>query len=455
MKFLSTRGQSDETTFTEAVATGLAPDGGLYLPKTLPDISTKLKGWAGLSYPDLCFEFLKLFATDMLEDKLHDIVKASYKTFSRKEIAPLVKLDDHLQVLELFHGPTLAFKDFALQLLGNLYEEQIQRTGDPINVLGATSGDTGSAAIHGLLGKKGVRIFILYPQGRVSMLQERQMTTTAARNVYPIAIEGTFDDAQAMVKDAFGDADLKAKYNLSAINSINLARILAQCVYYVWSWLQLSEADRERGVQYVVPTGNFGNVLAGWLVSKMGLPVEGFRVATNQNDILCKLFNTGLYEVNDVAPSCAPSMDIQVASNFERFLYYSVGQDPAKVREVMQEFKSKGKYQFENFDRDVFSASRMDDAEITQVIEHIFAKYKYVSDPHTACAFKDLDESKTNIVLSTAHPAKFPEVIEQALGRTPTAPSLEAIKNEPIVNYLLPAEGAAVAEFLKEHAKGN
>ncbi|WP_269541736.1 threonine synthase [Cerasicoccus fimbriatus] len=455
MKYISTRGQCDETTFTEAVATGLAPDGGLYLPKTLPDISGKLASWRGLSYPDLCFEFLKLFATDMLEDKLRAIVKDSYKKFSRKEVAPLSKLDDHLQVLELFHGPTLAFKDFALQLLGNLYEEQISRTGDAINVLGATSGDTGSAAIHGLLGKKGVRIFILYPQGRVSMLQERQMTTTAARNVYPIAIEGTFDDAQAMVKDAFGDAPLKAKYNLSAINSINLARILAQCVYYVWAYNQIDDAARERGVNFIVPTGNFGNVMAGWMASKMGLPVDGFRVATNQNDILCRLFNTGLYEISDVEPSVAPSMDIQVASNFERFLYYNVGQDHAKVREVMAEFKSKGKYQFDDFDRDTFSASRMDDGEINTTIEHVFAKYKYVADPHTACAFKDLDESKTNIVLGTAHPAKFPEVIEKALGRTPTAPSLEAIKHEPIVNYLLPAEGEALAEFLKEHAKGS
>ncbi|GHC13002.1 threonine synthase [Cerasicoccus arenae] len=455
MKYISTRGQSDEKTFTEAVATGLAPDGGLYLPKTLPNIAPRLKQWADLSYPDLCFEFMKLFATDMLEDKLRTIVDASYSNFSRKEIAPLVKLDGHLSVLELFHGPTLAFKDFALQLLGNLYEEQIERTGDPINVLGATSGDTGSAAIHGLLGKKGVRIFILYPQGRVSMLQERQMTTTAERNVYPIAIEGSFDDAQAMVKDAFGDANLKARYSLSAINSINLARILAQCVYYIWAWLQLDEDARKRGVQFVVPTGNFGNVLAGWLTREMGLPIEGFRVATNQNDILCRLFNTGHYEVTAVEPSVAPSMDIQVASNFERFLYYSVGQDPERVRTVMEQFKAKGKYTFEDFDRSAFSATRMDDKEIHETIESIYGRYKYVADPHTACAFKDLDESKTNIVLATAHPAKFPEVIEEALGRTPTAPSLEAIKNEPIVNYMLPAEGEALAEFLKEHAKGS
>ncbi|MGE9295524.1 MAG: threonine synthase [Puniceicoccales bacterium] len=454
MKYLSTRGQSDEVTFTEAVATGLAPDGGLYLPVTLPDISGRLKTWGDLSYPQLCFEFMKLFATDLLEDKLEKIIDQSYKTFSRKEIAPLVKLDDHLQVLELFHGPTLAFKDFALQLLGNLYEEQIERTSTPINILGATSGDTGSAAIHGLLGKKGVRIFILYPQGRVSMLQERQMTTTAARNVYPIALDGSFDDAQQMVKDAFGDAELKSRYHLSAINSINLARILAQCVYYVWAWLRLDDAARERGVEFVVPTGNFGNVLAGWMAHKMGLPVKGFRVATNQNDILCRLFNTGEYQVDKVQPSVAPSMDIQVASNFERFLYYNVGRDSAKVREVMQAFKSTGKYNFENFDRDIFSASRMDDGEISKVIEQTFEQYSYVLDPHTACAFKDLNKDRTNVVMATAHPAKFPEVIEQALGRTPTAPSLEAIKREPIVNYMLPADADALAEFLREHAKG-
>lgn len=454
MKYLSTRGQCDEATFTEAVATGLAPDGGLYLPKELPDISARLTGWEDLSYPDLCFEFFKLFATDLLEDKLQAIVKESYQSFTRKEIAPLVRLDEHLSVLELFHGPTLAFKDFALQLLGNLYEEQIERTGNPINVLGATSGDTGSAAIHGLLGKKGVRIFILYPQGRVSMLQERQMTTTAAKNVYPIAMDGSFDDAQTMVKAAFGNAELKARYNLSAINSINLARILAQCVYYIWAWLRLDEAARERGVQFVVPTGNFGNVLAGWLAKQMGLPVEGFRVATNQNDILCRLFNTGQYEVQNVQPSVAPSMDIQIASNFERFLYYAVDRDHEQVRKVMEEFKTTGKYHFDNFNRDIFSATSMDDEEISEVIERVFADYKYVADPHTACAFKNLSKDKTNVALATAHPAKFPEVIEQALGRTPTAPSLEAIKNEPIVNYLLPAEDDALAEFLREHAKG-
>lgn len=455
MKYISTRGQCDETTFTEAVATGLAPDGGLYLPKELPDISAHLIQWENLSYPDLCFEFLKLFATDLLEDKLQAIIKHSYQTFTRKEIAPLVRLDEHLCVLELFHGPTLAFKDFALQLLGNLYEEQIERTGDPINVLGATSGDTGSAAIHGLLGKKGVRIFILYPQGRVSKLQERQMTTTAAKNVYPIALDGSFDDAQTMVKAAFSNRELKARYNLSAINSINLARILAQCVYYIWAWLRLDEAARERGVQFVVPTGNFGNVLAGWLAKQMGLPVAGFRVATNQNDILCRLFNSGHYEVQTVQPSVAPSMDIQIASNFERFLYYAVDRDQARVRAVMEEFKATGKYRFDAFNRDIFSATSMDDAEISDVIERMFAEYKYVADPHTACGFKELDKEQTNIVLATAHPAKFPEVIEQALGRTPTAPSLEAIKCEPIVNYLLPAEDEALAEFLKEHAKGS
>lgn len=455
MKYLSTRGQCDEVTFTEAVATGLAPDGGLYLPVSLPNISGMLPRWKGLAYPELCFEFLKLFATDLLEDKLRQIVQESYAGFSRKEIAPLVRLEDGLHVLELFHGPTLAFKDFALQLLGNLYEEQINRTGTPINVLGATSGDTGSAAIHGLLGKKGVRIFILYPQGRVSPLQERQMTTTAAKNVHPIAIDGTFDDAQRMVKDAFGNAELKAKYHLSAINSINLARILAQCVYYVWAWLQLDEGERERGVEFVVPTGNFGNVLAGWLAKEMGLPVRGFRVATNQNDILCRLFNTGIYEVGAVEPSVAPSMDIQVASNFERFLYYLEKRDPARVRTAMNEFKAKGKVVFKDFNRDVFTASRMDDAGIRETIKAVHDRYGYTLDPHTACAFQDLNPNSCKIVLATAHPAKFPNVIQDALGREPTAPALEAIKREPIVNYLLPADDDALAEFLREHAKAD
>lgn len=452
MKFISTRGQSEPVSFTEAVATGLAPDGGLYLPAELPNLADKLSGWAGLSYPELCVEFLKLFATDMEPATLERIVKNSYKTFTDPQIAPLVELDDHTYVLELFHGPTLAFKDFALQLLGNLYEEQIARTGEPINVLGATSGDTGSAAIYGLLGKKGVRIFILYPEGRVSPLQERQMTTTGATNVYPICINGSFDDAQALVKDAFGNAELKARHRLSAINSINLARILAQCVYYVWAYLRLPEQARERPLRFVVPTGNFGNVLAGWLAKQMGLPIDTFGVATNQNDILYRLFTSGEYKLGPVLPSLAPSMDIQIASNFERYLYYFLGCDAAKVREVMAQFKNEGLCAFEGFVSDDIVASRATDSDIKRLIARVHKDYGYVADPHTACGFAQDAPEETRVILSTAHPAKFPETIADLLGEEPKADALEAIKEIPIVNYPLPATAEALEAFLNQHA---
>jgi threonine synthase len=452
MRFISTRGQTQPLGFSDAVATGLAPDGGLFLPETLPTIAAaELKRWETLNYPELCFEFLKIFATDIPVETLKEITAKSYTTFSHPQIAPLERLDENLFVLELFHGPTLAFKDFALQLLGNLYEHQCRTRRETINVLGATSGDTGAAAIHGLLGKPGTAIFILYPDGRVSPLQERQMACTGAANVFALAVDGTFDDAQSALKDVFGDQSFRTSHRLSAVNSINLARVLAQCVYYLYAWLRLPASKREN-IEFVVPTGNFGNVLAGWMLQKMGVPIRGFRVATNQNDILYRLFTTGEYRVGDVHPSLAPSMDIQVASNFERFMYYSVGRDPERVRSIMQTFKSTGAYKFENFNRDTFTASRTTDEEIAGIIKHVYQKYGYTADPHTACAFKELSKDRTNVVLSTASPAKFPETIVRAIGREPTHPTLEALKSKPIVKHRIKAEPSAIKAFIEKNA---
>ncbi|MEI6861499.1 MAG: threonine synthase [Verrucomicrobiota bacterium] len=452
MRYISTRGQTPPHSFSDAVAVGLAPDGGLFLPETLPQISAaELARFAGLNYADLCFEFLRRFATDIPEAELRPLIAASYTEFSHPDIAPLVRLDDNLFVLELFHGPTLAFKDFALQLLGNLYGRQCRVRGETINVLGATSGDTGAAAIHGLLGKPGTAIFILYPDGRVSPLQERQMACTGAANVHALAVDGSFDDAQAALKELFGDQDFRTSHRLSAVNSINLARILAQCVYYLWAWLRLPEKIRAE-TEFVVPTGNFGNVLAGWLLRQMGVPMRGFRVATNQNDILWRLFTTGEYRVSNVAPSLAPSMDIQVASNFERFLYYGVGRDPAKVRAIMEEFKASGGHRFAHFNRDIFTASRCTDAEIPGIIQKIHRAHGYVCDPHTACGFKDLASGRPSVVLATASPAKFPDTIKFAIGIEPTHPSLEALKAKPLVKHKLPATPAAIRTFIEAHA---
>ena len=450
MKFISTRGQAEPLPFSEAVATGLAPDGGLFLPKSLPDLSGRLAGWARLGYAELCDEFLQLFATDLPAPVLRDVVARSYRAFAPAAVAPLERLGEDLFVLELFHGPTLAFKDFALQLLGNLYEHQCRVRGETLNVLGATSGDTGAAAIHGLLGKPGVALFILYPDGRIAPLQERQMACTGAANVFALAVDGTFDDAQDALKEVFGDQAFRVRHRLSAVNSINLARVLAQSVYYLSAWLRLPP-EKQGNVEFVVPTGNFGNVLSGWMLQKMGVPIRGFKIATNQNDILYRLFTTGEYRVAPVAPSLAPSMDIQVASNFERFLYYHAGRDPAQVRAIMQAFRTAGVYRFEPFHADTFTASHCTDAEITGIIRQVYHKYGYTCDPHTACGFKDINRERTSVVLATASPAKFPDVIGAATGRVPTHPSLEALKSRPIVKYRLAARAAAIREFIAEH----
>ena len=452
MHYVSTRGKSARYTFTGAVSEGLAPDGGLFVPETLPDISGKLVEWEKLSYPELCLEFLKLFADDIPGKDLADIVKASYEKFDDASIAPLRRLDKDLYMLELYHGPTLAFKDFALQLLGNLYEYILRRSGKKINVLGATSGDTGSAAINGLFGKENVNTFILYPYGRVSPLQERQMACTGAENVFPIAIDGSFDDAQAIVKKLFADVDFKGKYALSAVNSINMARILAQCVYYVWAVLRLDHGAR-KNVRFIVPTGNFGNVLAGWMAWKMGMPAAGFTVATNSNDILYRLFTSGTYEVlGEAVATYAPSMDIQVSSNFERFIYYMEGCDASKVRNIMETFARDKRWVFEHFEPGCFNSTRMDDDEIARTIKRVYEKYGLVVDPHTACAFKDLPEKETKIVLSTAHPAKFPELIGKVLGFTAKSEALERLMGREIRREHVAADASVVRAYIEKHA---
>ncbi len=451
MKFISTRGQTEPVSFREAVAIGLAPDGGLFLPESVPDISPRLAAWKNLSYAELCLEFLRNFATDIPEDVLERLIRRSYATFTHPDIAPLRKIDDRLHILELFHGPTLAFKDFALQFLGNLYGWQCEQSGKSINVLGATSGDTGAAAIHGLLGKPRTGIFILYPEGRVSPLQERQMTCTGAANVHAIAIDGSFDDAQHVLKDIFANKAFAAQHRLSAVNSINIARVLAQSVYYLYAWLRLPDSDR-LNVEFVVPTGNFGNVFAGWLLQQMGVPIMGFKVATNRNDILHRLFTTTEYRSGAVHPSLAPSMDIQVASNFERFLYYALDENPTRVCTVMAQIKATGSYRFDLLNKSIFSSSSASDVEITEIIHRIHERYRYIVDPHTACAFKDLNPQRVSIVLATAHPAKFPDAIKAAIGHAPTAPALEDLKARPIVKHRLPAEAEAIKAFIAQRA---
>jgi len=453
MKYVSTRGQAEALSFSEAVRIGLAPDGGLFVPESIPDLSAEFKDWEGLSYSELCYEFYRHFATDIPESELKTLVERSYSRFDHEAIAPLVSLSDSIQVLELFHGPTLAFKDFALQLLGNLYERQVATRNEPITVLGATSGDTGAAAISGLLGKEGVNIFILYPDGRVSPLQERQMACLEESNVFPLAVSGSFDDAQTALKEVFGDQAFSSEVKLSAVNSINLARVMAQCVYYIYAWLQLPTEKREK-TTFVVPTGNFGNVLAGWWASRMGMKVKGFRVATNQNDILHRFFQTGDYSTGAVVPSHAPSMDIQVASNFERFLYYAFEEDAERTRETMVRFKSEGSVDLSDVDAlKWMSSSRMTDDEIAETIAAVYRKYDYIADPHTACGFSDLESLENAVILATAHPAKFPSVAMGAIGVEPTHPALEALKQRPLEKYPIEPTVEAIKQFILERSK--
>ena len=451
MKYVSTRGQTEPHSFCEVVAAGLAPDGGLFIPETLPNLGERYRSWENLDYPNLAAAFFKIFATDIEFGQISEMAYKAYQSFDHSEYAPLKKLDEKTYALELFHGPTLAFKDFAMQFLGQLIEYQVKMTQRPVTILGATSGDTGAAAVQGLMNKKGVNVFIMYPDGRISPLQERQMTCTGAENVYPIAIEGSFDDAQYALKDVFADIDFRREVGLTTINSINIARVLAQCVYYLYAYFRVPQEIRESGkLEWVVPTGNFGNILAGWLVQQMGVPLGSFRIATNQNDILHRLFASGTYQTETVQPSYAPSMDIQVASNFERFVYFAEKQDTEKVRAVMKTFRETGTYVFEDFDRSTFSSSRTDDGEIPSIIEAIHKQYDYTIDPHTACGFKDLNTDKVSIVLSTAHPAKFPEVVEKGMGSEPLADSLEALKTKEIKNFKVAAQADAIRSFIRE-----
>ncbi|MEM7010073.1 MAG: threonine synthase [Verrucomicrobiota bacterium] len=451
MRYVSTRKNCEEASFFEAFANGLAPDGGLYVPAELPTLPEDLISDEAEPYPAVAVDFLEMFDTDHKPEEVFKLVDRSYSNFNDLSIAPLRKLADKLFVLELFHGPTLAFKDFGLQLVGNLFEDQIRRTGESINVLGATSGDTGSAAIHGLADKEGVNVFILYPKGRISQLQERQMTCTGAKNIYPIPIEGSFDDAQKIVKELFNDAGFKRDVRLSAVNSINMARILAQSIYYVHAFMQLP-AENADDVQFVVPTGNYGNIFAGWLASKMGLPCDRFVVATNQNDILHRLFKTGVYEQGDVHPSFAPSMDIQIASNFERFLYYHVDGDGAAVTKMMHQIHDTGRLEVPNFNPDSFDATRTSDEAIIANIKRVHDEYNYIVDPHTACGFTDIDPDRNTVILGTAHPAKFPDVITKAIGEESKHPDLEALKTKEIVSYELEPTADAVKAFMMLNA---
>jgi len=426
MKYISTRGKTEKVSFKDAVMMGLAEDGGLLLPETVPSVTEKLDKLATLTYKELAYEIISLFATDIPESDLRTLIDKSYSTFETSEVAPVVKKGD-VYIQELFHGPTFAFKDVALQLLGNLFEYILKERNEQLNIIGATSGDTGSAAIYGVRGKDNINIFILHPKGRVSAVQEMQMTSVTDANVYNLAIEGTFDDAQDIVKAAFGDIDYKKKYKLGAVNSINWARVLAQIVYYFYGYFQAKKQGAEN-VRFIVPTGNFGNIFAGYFAKQMGLPLDKMILATNENNILARFIKDGDYSTKEVVQTYSPSMDIQIASNFERYLYFLYGKDSAVIREKMAELKANGKIIFSDSDMekvhaefDTFSTSN----ELTEsTIKSFYESTGYVLDPHTACGVAAALElaDADYICLSTAHPAKFPDVVVKATGKAPEKP---------------------------------
>lgn len=461
MRYISTRGGLNPISFTETVFEGLAPDGGLIIPEKIPVVSEdKRRLWKGLNYLELALEVFKLFVDDIPEGELKNLIHKSYATFRHPEITPLVKAGD-IYILELFHGPTFAFKDIALQFLGNLFEYLLKKTGKKINILGATSGDTGAAAIYGVKGKENIAIFILHPYKRVSPIQALMMTTVLDPNVHNLAIEGSFDDCQRIVKDLFMDLPFKKKYGLTAINSINFARILAQIVYYIYSYFRVCEFENVEEVRFSVPTGNFGNIFAGYLAKRiLGYGIERLILATNENDILARFVNYGDYSRREVIPTISPAMDIQIASNFERYLYYLYEENPEKTSLAMQTFLKEGKLTFSaeevnKVQRDFLSRSVTQD-ETYQTINEFYEKTGYLLDPHTAVGVKAGLTFKNElplICLATAHPAKFPEAVAKAIGKDFKLPEeIEALKNKPQKFDILPAESEAVRSYLEKRA---
>jgi threonine synthase len=460
VKFVSTRGQAPELSFEDVVLAGLASDGGLYVPDTLPHFSeADLRRFRGLSYQDLAYEVMAPFVGDALtEAQLRDLIARSYATFRHSAIAPLVQLEHNLWVLELFQGPTLAFKDFALQFLGNLLDHILEKRQQKVVIMGATSGDTGSAAIEGCRQCKQVDIFILHPNARVSAVQRRQMTTVLAPNVHNIALEGHFDDCQNMVKASFAaQGFLPEGRPLVAVNSINWARIMAQIVYYFYAALALGAPSRS--VSFSVPTGNFGDIFAGFLAKKMGLPIEQLIVATNQNDILHRCLSANDHSKRPLVASLSPSMDIMVSSNFERMLFDLYDRDASAIVKLMEDFKT-GTMTLSPTAlaraQALFGSERLDDTQVLAAIREGFQSTGYVLDPHTAIGLvagrrQRRDPATPLVCLATAHPAKFPDAVQQAGCPEPTLPhDMRDLFSREERYTVLPNDMATVHRFMAE-----
>jgi threonine synthase len=458
MRYVSTRGEAPSLDFVEVMLAGLARDGGLYVPETWPALSrATIEGFAGKPYAEVAVEVVRPFVGDGIsETDLARMAREAYGTFRHPAVAPLTQLNPSLFVLELFHGPTLAFKDLAMQLLARLMDHVLQQRGERTTIVVATSGDTGGAAIEAFRGRAQVDVVVLFPQGRISEVQRRMMTTVRDANVHAVAIEGTFDDCQALVKAMFNHHAFRDRVRLSGVNSINWARIVAQAVYYFTAAVALGSPRQK--IAFTVPTGNFGDVYAGYVASRMGLPVDRLVVATNVNDILVRTFATGIHEIRDVVATSSPSMDIQVSSNFERLLFDAYGRDAKSIRALMGSLAQSRRFAISARPlqemRALFTADRADEQEAAAEIRAWMREADYCVDPHTAVALavaekETRDPAVPMVVLSTAHPAKFPDAVKAACGIAPALPDWLAdlpTRDERVT--VLPANQAAVEKFV-------
>ena len=426
MRYFSTRDKSLDLSFKDIFFKGLSNDGGLFLPKNIPVLSeTDLKKFQDYNFQEMSYEIFNLFTgVTFKKNDLKKIINDAYTTFRNEKIVDIKKID-HISFLQLYHGPTLAFKDIAMQVLGQMYNFLLKDSKKVINLITATSGDTGAAAIDAVQGKKSINIFVLHPHNKISSIQRKLMTTYEASNVFNIAIKGSFDDCQKIVKDMFVDQGFSNQINMSGVNSINWARIVCQIVYYFYSFFKL----QKNNISYSVPTGNFGDIYAGYIAKKMGLPINKLIVATNKNDILNRVINTGEYKPDTVKPSITPSMDIQVASNFERLLFYILDENDSSVSSLMNELSSKGiftlkKTEIEKIKKD-FECIKITDEETEGIIHKIYKDHQFIVDPHTATGFGAANKIKNLgdiIVLGTAHPYKFNDTIKKAIGKNLEAP---------------------------------
>jgi threonine synthase len=464
LRYISTRGEAPELSFEDALLAGLARDGGLYVPRTWPQVSPEtIAGFAGKPFPEVAVALLEPYMGGSISRaELIALARDAYARFGHPAVTPLVQIDRSLWVLELFHGPTLAFKDVAMQLLARLMDRVLAARGARVTIVAATSGDTGGAAIEAFRGSERIDCVVLFPQGRISDVQRRMMTTAAEPNVHAVAVEGTFDDCQALVKAMFGDLPFRDRLQLAAVNSINWGRIIAQLTYYFAAAAALG--GPQRAVQFAVPTGNFGDVFAGYAAKAMGLPAERLVIATNENDILYRAWSTGMYTLADVVATTSPSMDIQISSNFERFLFEASGRDAAFVRGKMnglRQSRSIGLGEAMVPYRESFVAERVDEAAVADCIRKVKAESGYLLDPHSACGVVAARKAMTSesrhvprIALATAHPAKFPDAMQAITGERPgLPPRLASLMSNPERITVLPNNLEAVQRFVEDRAR--